>query len=223
MQVDIRVFIDQLEKEGKLIRETTSVDLLKIPKLMLRAEKSGRASFFDNIKNYDIPVLYNTLGGRDFLALAFGCTRNEVLPEFIRRSAQPLDPVLVENAPVHQVVALAPGDQLDIERFPFLVHSAKDAGRYITAGVVIAKDPETGIRNASINRMQLKGKQKLGIRMMPPQHLGIIYEKAEKLGKPLEVAVAVGNHPLDLIAATTSGDLDMDELAIAGGAKARAA
>ena len=77
-----------------------------------------------------------------------------------------------------------------------------------------AKDPETGQRNVSINRMQYKGKTKLGIRMMPPQHLGVIQEKSEKKGKDLEVAVAIGNHPFEILVAATTVAYGMDEFTL---------
>jgi UbiD family decarboxylase len=64
--------------------------------------------------------------------------------------------------------------------------------------------------------MQLKGRDKLGIRMMPPQHLGVIHEKSEKLGKNLEVAVAIGNHPYEILSAATSFDFGVDEFTISG-------
>ncbi|MGI9860137.1 UbiD family decarboxylase [Moorella naiadis] len=222
MQADLRSFLMELEDAGKLERVAFSVDLAEVPTKMHQAEREGRTIIFEAINGYNYPLVYNILGGREFLARAFKCQCEEVVPEFIRRSKKPIEPELIDKAPVQEEIETAGNGKLSIEKFPFPVHSAKDAGRYITAGMVIAKDLETGIRNVSINRMQLKGADRLGIRMMPPQHLGVIYAKAEELEKPLEVAVAIGNHPLDLIAATTSTSLGVDELGIAGGLRGEA-
>jgi len=49
--------------------------------------------------------------------------------------------------------------------------------------------------NASFNRCQLVNEKKLRVRMMPPQHLGQFYEVAEKMDKPLEVAIVIGSYP----------------------------
>ena len=87
----------------------------------------------------------------------------------------------------------------------------------MTAGLVVAKDPETGIRNVSFNRMMLAGAAETGIRMMPPQHLGVIQAKAEAFGRDLPVAVAIGLHPVDALAGATSLPAGEDELALAGG------
>ena len=121
---------------------------------------------------------------------------------------------MVEKGPVQGLVAT--GDDLNGLRYPFIQHAPKDGGRYISAGMVIAKDPETGVRNCSINRMQLKGPDRTGFRMSPRQDLEAYYNKAKAMGKRLELAVAIGNHPMDLLAAACGPARDVDELEIAG-------
>ncbi|MCL5046297.1 MAG: UbiD family decarboxylase, partial [Actinobacteria bacterium] len=211
-----------------------------IPRLMREAEKAGTTLVIDRVIGCAAGPSIGGTGGvgsgtgaeracraghvsnvlvtPNHLAMAYGgdepIIREMVVSEYVRRTATPIPPVVVAAGPVQDVVVL--GDEIDVGSFPLLIHSPKDAGRYITAGMVIAKDPETGIRNVSINRMQLKGPRKLGIRMMSPQHLGQIYDQCERLGRPLEVAVVIGNHPLELIAATTSVELGVDELGLAG-------
>ncbi|MBW2340934.1 MAG: UbiD family decarboxylase, partial [Deltaproteobacteria bacterium] len=132
--------------------------------------------------------------------------------EWIERLKNPIEPRLISAGPVKEVVKQ--GVEVNLEELPMVTHCSKDAGPYITAGVVVAKDPDTGIRNVSVNRMQYKGKARLGIRMMPPQHLGIIHDKCERKGKPLEIAVAIGNHPFDVLAAATTVSYGVDEFSI---------
>lgn len=212
---DLRDFFAVLEKNGKVDKISKEVTISEIPVVMRQKEKEAKTVLFENIAGYKNKLFNNILGGRDFLALAFGCSREDVIKEYMKRAENPIETKMVAEGPVQEKIFT--GDDVDIKQFPFIVHSAKDAGRYITAGMVIVRDPETGVRNVSINRMQLKGPNKIGVRMMPPQHLGVIYEKAEKMDKPLEVAVAIGNHPLDLVAAVTSPPFGVDELTIAGG------
>jgi UbiD family decarboxylase len=85
----------------------------------------------------------------------------------------------------------------------------------VTAGIAVAKDPNTGYRNASFNRMQLKGSKKFGIRMMPPQHLGVIQSKAEAKGRNLEVAVVIGNHPIEMLAGSATLPYNVDHFTFA--------
>jgi 2,5-furandicarboxylate decarboxylase 1 len=122
--------------------------------------------------------------------------------------------VLVPEAPVQAVVRR--GGEIDLGQLPLPVHSEKDAGPYITAGLVIARNPVSGERNVSFNRMMLRGPGEVGIRMMPPQHLGQIYDLATAGGGPLEIAVVIGNHPAELIAGATSLPFGVDEFGLAG-------
>src|SRR5439155_927750 len=73
-----------------------------------------------------------------------------------------VEPVRVDAAPVQEVVH--EGDAVDLRALPLVVHSEKDAGPYVTAGMVIAHDPESGARNVSFNRMMLAGAAETGIR-----------------------------------------------------------
>jgi UbiD family decarboxylase len=102
----------------------------------------------------------------------------------------------------------------NLTEIPVPTYYKKDGGAYITAGVIIAKDPETGIRNASIHRMLVSGKNRLGVRIVP-RNLYTYYEKAEEMDKPLEVAIAIGMHPATLLATTTSVPITTDELEVA--------
>jgi UbiD family decarboxylase len=102
----------------------------------------------------------------------------------------------------------------DLTELPVLTYYKRDGGPYITSGVIIAKDPETGIRNASIHRMLLLGKDRLTARIVP-RHLYTYHKRAEELDEPLELAIAIGMHPATLLATTTSVPINVDELEVA--------
>ena len=212
---DLREYLAMLEGQGNLDRIETPVGLSSIPSIMAAQEKKGKTVLIENSEGYRYSVVNNIFGRREFLASVFGCSREEVMREFADRYDHPIKPVMVDEGPVQEVVLT--GDEVDVERFPFIVHCAKDAGRYITGGMVIAKDPETGVRNLSFNRMQLKGPRKTGFRMSPTQDLESYYRKAVAKNQPLEIAVVIGSHPLDLLAAACGPARDVDELDISGG------
>ncbi len=65
----------------------------------------------------------------------------------------------------------------------------------------------------------VKGKDKLGIFMTVGKHLNSIYSKMEDRGKPLEIAISIGNHPAWAIGALAIGPYDEEELGIIGGLK----
>jgi 2,5-furandicarboxylate decarboxylase 1 len=212
---NLREYLSLLDQRGWLDRVTETVPLAGIPSVMREQEKKGRTVIFENIEGYECPLVNNLFGSRDFLAEVFGCGVDDVTRVFSDRCVNRIKPVMADSAPVQRVIRT--GGDIDIRKLPFIVHGAKDAGRYITAGMIIAKDPETGVRNCSFNRMQIKGPAKTGFRMSPTQDLESYYKKAETLGRPLEIAACIGNHPLDLLAAACGPARDVDELDIAGG------
>ncbi|MGN6550259.1 MAG: UbiD family decarboxylase, partial [Pararhizobium sp.] len=87
---------------------------------------------------------------------------------------------------------------------------------YITAGILISRDGETGIQNVAIHRCQISGKNRIGILLLP-RHTDHYYRKAERSGKPLEIAIAIGVEPACLLASQAIVPIDHDELEIAGG------
>ena len=160
MQKDMRYCLELFESADRLIKIEKEVDpKFEIPALMKAAEKMGKAILFNNVKNSTFPVISNIFGSREMLALLFESSPEKVVEEWIMRVKEPIEPELVRTGPVKDVVKT--GTNVDLNELPIVTHCSKDAGPFITAGIVIAKDPETGIRNVSVNRMQYKGKNKL--------------------------------------------------------------
>jgi 2,5-furandicarboxylate decarboxylase 1 len=212
---DLRSFLDLADRAGHLVRLSRAVDPERQAGALLKdLERRGKVGLFEHVAGREGQLVGNLLGRRDLLAAAMGVPEHGLVAAFQARLAQPIAPRHVEHAPVQEVVLSA--DRADLARLPLIVHAEHDAGAYITAGIVLAHDPETGQRNVSINRMQLKGRQHMGIRMMPPQQLGVLQGRAEAAGQRLPIAVGIGNFPLDLVAAATTLPLGEDELGLAG-------
>lgn len=214
-EATFRGFLEALEERGLLVRVRREVDpATEVSALMAEADRRRTAILFERVSAADATVAYNLLGSREALALALGVEAEEAVRAFTERSQRRIAPVAVqERAAVQEVVCT---DNPDLRRLPLIIHSEDDAGPYITAGMVIARDPQTGRRNVSFNRMMIDGPREAGIRMMPPQQLGVIHARAEAEGRDLEVAVAIGLHPVALIAGATSLPMGDDELALAG-------
>jgi 2,5-furandicarboxylate decarboxylase 1 len=213
---DLRSFLSLLEKHDLLVRLEREVDAAtEAGRLLRQLELRGVAGLFPHVRGAEASLVYNLLGSRRAVELALGVGPGEARGRFARALGDRVAPVLVDDAPAQEVVAT--GEEADLRRLPLVTHSENDAGPYVTAGAVIARDPDTGRRNVSINRMMLVGARETGIRMMPPQQLGVIQAHAEASGQELPVAVAIGLHPLDSLAAATSLPAGEDELELAGG------
>ena len=203
MLADLRSFLEQLDRRGLLARVERPVDpATEAAALMREVERRGVAGLFTNLAGAKASLAYNLVGTREMLALAMQCDPGDLRRRFRAALDNRLDPVRADDAPVQQVVQA--DETVDLGTLPLVTHSEKDAAPYVTAGMVIAHDPETGRRNVSVNRMMLVGPRETGIRMMPPQQLGVIQAKAESAGVDLPVVVAIGAHPLDTLAAATS-------------------
>ncbi len=212
---DLRDYIQLLKEQNKIDIVDEAAELSDISLRMREQEKRGKTILFRNIPGFEGTSMINNLfADRSFLAAIFGCAQETVQELLEERYSKRIPPVMVKEGPVQEKVFL--GEEIDIFGFPFIQHAPKDGGRYNSAGIVIAKDPRTGIRNCSINRMQLKGRNVTGFRMSPRQDLESYYNAAKELGQRLELAVSIGNHPLDLLAAASGPPRDVDELELAG-------
>ena len=97
-----------------------------------------------------------------------------------------------------------------IKKMPIPTYYEKDAGPYITSGVVVAYDEDYGY-NLSIHRILVKDNY-LVIRMVEQRHLHFLYNKALKEKGYLDVAIIIGVHPAVLLSGSTSADITFDEL-----------
>ena len=213
---DLRSHLSELDSAGLLLRVEREVDpKFELSSVVKAAEKVDKAILFENVKGSSFRVVANLVVSRKMLSLLLNTkTEADTVPEYVRRSENPIKPQIVSKGPVKEIVEI--GADADATKLPIATHAVGDIAPFITAGMAIARDPETGYTNMSFNRMQFKGAQKFGIRMMAPQHLGVIHDKAEKMGKNLEVAVVIGAHPFDMIAASTTLPFGADHFELAG-------
>ena len=127
---------------------------------MLKKHDGQQALLFPSVKGTEVPVVGNLLSSRENCEAGFGLDFRGIRGLVQRALGGPLPPQLVNDVPVQEVV-LRTG--FDITRIiPALFHAPGDAGRYITAGIVVVKDPVTGIYNASYHRLQLLGPDRVG-------------------------------------------------------------
>src|SRR5438093_11805142 len=92
----------------------------------------------------------------------------------------------------------------------------KDGGPYISGTLVVARDPEYG-RNVGSYRMMYRTPHETGIDLVSSSDMRVYYQRALDQRRPLEIAVAVGVHPFELLAASYKSPITVDAFAIAGG------
>ena len=233
---DLQSFIQYLEENhpDEVLRVTREVDpIFEVTAILWRLENERRFPLviFENVKGSDLPVVTNVHASFPRLAMAIGlpidATPRDFVLEYMRREAEPIPPRLVDGmtAPCKEVILT--GDQVDLTKLPTLKYHELDSGqvdpgfeayqgRYITLGYDTMKDPDTGVPNVGIYRLQIKSKNKMGIQISETAHGHYIMQKNLKRGKPTEMAVFTGIHPAVELGCLSFTSIDVDEFAIAG-------
>jgi len=165
-----------------------------------------------NVKGFDIPVISGICNTRQKIAESINCEVSEITQKIIEASDNPVKVDKFTDLSEYNT------SEADLSKIPILTHYKRDGGKYITAGVVFARDPESGIQNASIHRMMLLDNKRLVIRIVP-RNLYTYFQKAQKLKKDLEIAIAIGMDPAILLASTTSIPIDYNEMEVANAFK----
>jgi UbiD family decarboxylase len=185
-----------LEERGEVVRISDPVSRdYEISTLMMDLEKESRYPLvvFENVVDGAFPVITNALAPRKRLALAMGTQPAELAQEYSRRIQLRPGVKLLREAPFE--ANFVSGDDIDLTKLPILTHFPIDAGRYITSGLCVARDPETRVETLGFHRMQLKGKSKLGISFHSRQRLWEYFRRSEERGENLQAAVVIGIHP----------------------------
>lgn len=218
---DLKTIIDYLDERGRITRVHSEVDLEHdLAGIAAKFEGQGSAVLFEKPIGHSMPVFTGLYWSRELLADLLqqpALTLPQYVSGCIKAWQQnPVEPVVIDHGPILD----GDGDPADVDlyRLPIPVHALKDGGPYFDAGVVIASDPETGVRNASIQRFLVVNRNTLHVNIDAGRHLELYLNKAADRGESLHFSINCGVGPgLHFAAATPSeaAPPDTDELGIA--------
>jgi 2,5-furandicarboxylate decarboxylase 1 len=213
---DLRSYIKLLDQRGKLVRVEKPIDLVHdLANVATAVIRQGRgATIFDHPAGSNIPVFTGAVATPELASLALGCELDQIT-QVMGQALEPsngIPPKITEDAAWKKTVIT--GNEIDLNKLPIPTHAIHDGGPFITGGVVICKDPDSGRGNLSYNRMQVLEKNILGFNVNIWRHAMQFYQEREEEKEPLQVAVAIGLDPAIMIAA--GARYDDDELLIAG-------
>src|ERR1700752_4105122 len=158
MQENFRQFLDRLRQVGELVDLHQPVDIRHVATLV---DQAKTALFFHNIIGYDMPVVSGIIRSRERAMMALGAeTYREIEDKLSQAIAKTIPPKYVKTSPAPEAAPVA--DAVDLYTLPSPMSSIYDGGPMITAGVVIARDPELGF-DSGIYRFILKEKALTGI------------------------------------------------------------
>ena len=215
--MDFRSVIARLEQQGKVVHVKSEVDPVhELAGIAKKFEGQEKIVVFDRVKGQKYPVACGLWWNRDIIGSLFGVKAGEVPGIFAAAGKsfqeKPVAPVIVENPPCQEEVTLAP----NLYELTVPTLALEDGGAYFSNCIVIAKDPDTGVRNTSIHRLMITGKNRLAMLMDVGRHLRSYYERAEAKGQPLEITINNGVDPAVYVCATYPGTgIRDDELGVA--------
>ena len=209
----IRPFLERLEQDGELLRIPKPVDSAFELSAFLSAADAGPALLFEKVNGSALRVAGNLLNSRARIAQALGIQPADIVPRIHEAIRAPVKPVAVATGRVHDVVVTEnPLSVLPVPRF-----FEREARHYITAGVIVARDPHTGRGNASFARFAIHDGTTAMVGIAPNHHLALFARRAAEAGRTLEIAVVIGAHPAIQLAACLYLGVGDDELECAGG------
>ncbi len=229
----LREFINHLEKNGELHRVSVEVDpVLEITEIAARALKERKpALLFEKVKGAKYPLVINTLASERRIELALGehpDALGEQLISFFEEAVPPSAKTLVKHpAMVRRFLSsrtsdimIAPSQEVvekpNLNDLPIIQCWPHDGGRFITLPQVFTHDPRNGKRNVGMYRMQVFDERTTGMHWQIQKGGGFHYYQADKLNKPLELAVALGTDPALLLATIAPLPEGIDEVLFAG-------
>ena len=233
----LQEYVKTLEGSNQLkrVKSKVSVDLELAEILRRLMYSNGPAVLFENVDGFKIPVLGNAFGSLERMKLALETDNFEEIGERIvgltkmqlptgmleKIKMLPKLSEIADNAPkvvskgsVSEVYEDA--SKASLNSLPAIKSWPKDAGRFITFGLVLTKHPETGTRNLGVYRMQIIDDKHAimhwQIHKRGAQHYQIIKEQKKKI----EVAVIIGADPATVFSAIAPVPEGMDKYLFAG-------
>lgn len=234
---DLRGYVESLEKIDQLKRIKTRVSVdLEIAEILRRVmyKNEGPAVLFENVEGYKIPVLGNAFGSLRRLKIALDMENFEEIGE--RMSALTMlkiphgllnkfrmlpklseiadyGPKSVNGGPITEVIETS-NPSLDI--LPIIKSFPKDAGRFITFGITVTKNPETLIRNMGVYRLQVIDSKKAIMHWQIHKRGALHYEMNKENSQKTEVAIVIGADPATVFSAVAPVPEGLDKFLFAG-------
>lgn len=209
----MRSYVDKLLARGEMRVVEREVD----PRFELAAvvERSQRESslpiLFKRVKGTKLPVVSNLFGSHARICELLG-----TLPGGLCQRWAEIMQTEGDDAPYTRVVRDGTERVVGkVSDLPAITWREKDLGPYITTGVFLAKDPDTGVPNLSFCRSYMKSDAELICDISPIHDLADYQRRAEAKGQALEVCILIGPPPEVFVAACVSAPIDVDELKIA--------
>ena len=241
----LQEFIAAIEAAGELVRirepVRASLEVAEIADRCMKSPGGGPALLFEHVvlddgRQSEFPVAINLFGSMNRMCLALGVKEldeiggrisellNLKVPEGLLGKLSML-PRLAEVAkfpprvrsgrpPCQDIVWR--GEEIDLNRIPFLTTWPGDGGRYITLPMVITEDPKNGVRNVGMYRVQVLGRDTLAMHWQRHKVGAAHWRDMAARGEKMPVVIAIGADPASVYSASAPLPPTIDEFIFAG-------
>lgn len=193
----LRYTLDKLEDMNHLMMCEKEVKTEYEIGAVLKYFRNKEPIIFNKVSNTSVKCAGGLYGDRDILYKLLDMNRENRLYKYMNAIANPQPYKLVNNGPVKENIIKR---NIDLPRIiPIPKFNGRDSARFITAGVMVVKDPETNRYQTSIRRFQVNGGNNLCALIASPKLSKDFYE-LEKQNKPMEVAIVLGYDAYFLLA-----------------------
>ena len=198
-----------------------------------KSSGGGPGLLFERPTGFSMPVAINLFGSMKRMCMALGVRSLDEVAREIEEIATPKIPagmldalkmlptlnrlrdLMPKRSPMGRVRKSSDRDGT-LDELPILTCWPDDGGPYITFPLVFTRDPETGARNIGTYRMQIYDGRTTGMHWQRHKGGAQHHRVAERLGRRLPVAVALGADPALTYSATAPMPEGLDELMLAG-------
>jgi 2,5-furandicarboxylate decarboxylase 1 len=209
--MSLRDFLKQMERKKEVLHVKDRLSpVFEISHLMKTFDDQGLVLFFEKVKGSTVQVVTNVCGTRDRICDSLSIGLDGLYRRVLWAWRSPKKPKSGGEGVVNEVSE----SRVDLSKIPVLTHFERDAGQYITSGVVHARSIDGNVENLSVHRLQILNSNRLAIRLVP-RHLFKLWNDAKEAKKDLEVAISIGVHPAILLAASSPVPFGVNEFDVA--------
>lgn len=214
---DLRAFLTALKSSGELVEIARPVALkYDIAKALAKASSVQGPALLFTETGTDFPLVAGVYGNRRLALIAFEATEQTIHDKVLKGIDNQVGPVDFLGTPPCQEVVLT-GDAIDVTKLPVPTYSPKDGGAYITAGIVVSENPETGIPDIGNYRFQILGPREMGVFSASNHRFGKNIAHATEMGKELHAAVVIGVDPMTMFSCQVQSSDATNDWFVAGG------
>jgi 2,5-furandicarboxylate decarboxylase 1 len=213
---DFRQFLDVLRQHGELIDINRPVAINDVGKAMKHAYARGGPALMFNQNGTDYPLVAGVYSTREKALLAFEADEDTIFDKVLTGLDNPIAPKTFSGRPPCQEETIT-GDDIDLRRWPVPQYSPKDGGPYITPGIVVSQDPETGVPDIGHYRFLILGKDTVSFSAQPFHRFGKHLAKHKRAGTVPKAALVIGVDPILAYTCQVQVPDDTNDWTVAGG------